>query len=207
MNFNYELVLEVTLVIVFYLVIFILTLFYLFGDIFTVGWRDWSEEDTISFDEEGLPVRTPVKDGNIIITTTQISSKNMNPFKPKTRVGDKLIPISISDLVNRLDCNSCSSFSPNSTDSPKYRIPEYNLNPILVIKGETIHFQRDLVWTIGEKQNLINSIYYGRNIGNFIFRKNHTERVFDLYDKGVFDVAFYDVVDGKNKDYQQLLNF
>lgn len=99
MNFNYELVLEVTLVIVFYLVIFILTLFYLFGDIFTVGWRDWSEEDTISFDEEGLPVRTPVKDGNIIITTTQISSKNMNPFKPKTRVGDKLIPISISDLV------------------------------------------------------------------------------------------------------------
>ena len=69
----------------------------------------------------------------------------------------------------------------------------FNFNPYIVDKdGEKVFYQRDLCWTLQDKQNFIDSIYFGINCGYVVLKTNG-------YDKFCETGYEYDVVDGKQR--------
>lgn len=74
-----------------------------------------------------------------------------------------------------------------------------NLNPTIKDnEGNIICYQRDFVWTLKQKQLLIDSIYNGIEIGKFIFKYNNWEKIMsDAIENGHgYD---WDCVDGKQR--------
>ena len=80
-------------------------------------------------------------------------------------------------------------------------VPELDWNPVIVnSEGVEISYQRDFVWTMRDKQLLIESIYNNIEIGKIIIRKRSWEYVENRVKKGKLEhTAFKDIVDGKQR--------
>ena len=77
---------------------------------------------------------------------------------------------------------------------------ETNLNPYVIGKdGEKLYFQRPLVWTLEQKQALIDSIYNGINCGQILVKTRDYLDVERAFKNGDYDTCFKDVVDGKQR--------
>lgn len=82
----------------------------------------------------------------------------------------------------------------------KIEIPELNWNPyVFQGDGSKFYYQRDFCWGLEEKQNLIESIYNNISIGRVIIRERGYKWVKDQVANGNPDVAFKDIVDGKQR--------
>lgn len=69
----------------------------------------------------------------------------------------------------------------------------FNFNPYITDKdGNKVYYQRDLCWTLEDKQNFIESVYNELNCGVIVLRYNSDKR---LAESG----AEWDVVDGKQR--------
>lgn len=80
------------------------------------------------------------------------------------------------------------------------RISELNWNPYVMDKsGEKIYYQRDFVWTLKDKQLLIESIYNNISIGKIVLRENKFTDVLKQYNLGNKEICFKDIVDGKQR--------
>jgi len=78
-------------------------------------------------------------------------------------------------------------------------IDELNWNPIIVdIGNNIIPYQRGFVWSLEDKQLLIESIYQGLDIGKIIIKKNSFGYIREQINIGK-KVAFKDIVDGKQR--------
>jgi len=96
----------------------------------------------------------------------------------------------------------------NSYEEPEYRNGKYedgtthggvNFNPYIIdANGERQYYQRDLVWTLEQKQLLIDSIYNGIEIGKFLFRYLGWTRL-DKERKETGHGHHFDCVDGKQR--------
>lgn len=74
-----------------------------------------------------------------------------------------------------------------------------NFNPFIIdANGNRQYYQRDLVWTLEQKQLLIDSIYQNIEIGKFLFRYNSWERM-QLEKKETGVGHGWDCVDGKQR--------
>ena len=80
-------------------------------------------------------------------------------------------------------------------------IPELNWNPVIVNSdGNEISYQRDFVWSLNEKQLLIESIYNNIEIGKIIIRKRSWDYVENRVKCGIIEnTSFKDIVDGKQR--------
>jgi len=75
-----------------------------------------------------------------------------------------------------------------------------NWNPYVVSKnGTNEYYQREFVWSLKDKQNLIDSIYNYINCGSILVRKRSWQEIEKLIENGQSDVAFIDIVDGKQR--------
>lgn len=74
-----------------------------------------------------------------------------------------------------------------------------NFNPHVIDKDKNkINYQRDFVWTLEQKQLLIDSIYNNIEIGKFLFRQLPWTKVIEQLKNN--DIAYYyDCVDGKQR--------
>lgn len=77
-------------------------------------------------------------------------------------------------------------------------IEEVDFNPYIEIEGQKYNYQRPLVWTLEQKQMLIESIYQGLDCGKVIFRRRNFTDVVRRNTNGV-KTAFIDIVDGKQR--------
>lgn len=78
-------------------------------------------------------------------------------------------------------------------------IPNANFNPIVYdANGEVVYYQRGNVWTLENKQALIESIYNGVDCGKIIVRERDWDEI-DALEAAGLEFAFYDVVDGKQR--------
>lgn len=77
-------------------------------------------------------------------------------------------------------------------------IEEFDFDPYVEIKGEIKRYQRPLVWTLDQKQILLESIYNGLDCGKVIFRRRDFQDVVKRNTKGL-KTAFIDIVDGKQR--------
>lgn len=79
-------------------------------------------------------------------------------------------------------------------------VDELNFNPYVIDKnGKKIYYQRDFVWELKDKQLLIESIYNGINCGKIVLRDRGYNYIISELNKGNKEVAFRDVVDGKQR--------
>lgn len=87
-------------------------------------------------------------------------------------------------------------------------VPELCLNPMVIDEnGNEVEYQRGLVWSLEQKQLLIESIYNHVEIGKFVFRKRSFSWVEKRMKAGkVEHTAFADLVDGKQR-YTTLVEF
>ena len=65
--------------------------------------------------------------------------------------------------------------------------------------GEKLYYQRDLCWSLEDKQNLIDSIYNGINLGLILIRKREWSEIEKLRKSGETELAFNDIIDGKQR--------
>jgi len=79
-------------------------------------------------------------------------------------------------------------------------IENTNFNPYVILEnGEKFYYQRDLCWNLEHKQNLINSLYRGLDLGRVIIYERTYEEVERQLKKGNLETCFYDVIDGKQR--------
>lgn len=73
-----------------------------------------------------------------------------------------------------------------------------NDNPFVFIDGEKKYYQRPLVWSLQDKQLLIESIYNNVDCGKILVRNRGWKELEELQ-KGGHDLAWKDIVDGKQR--------
>lgn len=73
-----------------------------------------------------------------------------------------------------------------------------NDNPFIFVDGVQQHYQRPLVWTLEDKQLLIDSIYNGVACGNILVR-NRSWKELEHLQRGGHLLAWKDIVDGKQR--------
>lgn len=88
---------------------------------------------------------------------------------------------------------------PDRYDINGVPVMEVNFNPYVYVDGEKKYYQRPLCWTLEDKQRLIESIYLGIDVGKVLIRKRGWEELEALIAKGETEIAFKDVVDGKQR--------
>lgn len=134
--------------------------------------------------------------------------KGVNPFLPNSI---EFTPYDLSNILSMLGINRRREDFSEENDTIGYRVnpddkketifevPRLNWNPYFVIDGEKVPYQRGYVWSLEQKQALIDSVYRGLEIGRIIVHhKNYNEQV-KLYKKGFTDNATFDIVDGKQR--------
>lgn len=152
------------------------------------------------------------KDGKVILQSTQNGSiRTMdvsdcerdlfefgyNPFTKRSK--SRAISYQLSSIIFSLglDGNQRSGISLNIKGD---KIKELNWNPYVMDKnGNKFYYQRGFVWSLEQKQELLESIYKGIAIGRVVIKKNDTNKVFKESDSGNDEICFHDVVDGKQR--------
>lgn len=132
-----------------------------------------------------------------VITRDGLSKIGANPF---VESGGEIRPLSFSmeSIIFGLEL------------SEKKRNEEYifdgviccevNWNPFVYNKeGKKQYYQRELCWSLEEKQNLIESIYNGINLGLILIRKRSWSEIEKMSKNGETELAFKDIVDGKQR--------
>lgn len=78
-------------------------------------------------------------------------------------------------------------------------MPYFNWNPFFLINGKQVHYQRGYVWSLQQKQALINTVYRNLESGRIILKINDLNLVQGMYAKGYTEFANRDIVDGKQR--------
>lgn len=79
-------------------------------------------------------------------------------------------------------------------------ITELNWNPFIFLKdGTKQYYQRPFVWTIADKQLLIESIYNGIDCGKILVRLRSWKELGQMQSKGETELSFRDIIDGKQR--------
>ena len=79
-------------------------------------------------------------------------------------------------------------------------VNEVNFNPYVIDgNGNKFYYQRDFVWSDDDKKLFIDSLYNGLNCGSVILRKRSYEWIERQIKLGNIEVAFKDIVDGKQR--------
>lgn len=127
-------------------------------------------------------------------TTAHIGA---NPFTEEPWDSSiRFFNLDIESLLNRAGSESTFKTIIDGVD-----VPRLEWNPIIIdADGNEKEYQRGFVWTLPDKQNLLESIYHHIEIGKFIFRERSYEYVEKRIKAGkVEQTAFYDIVDGKQR--------
>lgn len=147
------------------------------------------------------------KDTTVIQSSAVIKKDDyrigFNPFKPKRMPRIQYYNIDIWQLLGRCgyaeDGTESGRFSTNYVHNG-VTIKEINFDPYVYDKNGVKHnYQRGLVWTLKQKQAMIQSIYDEQSIGTFMLRHRAYNECIKLIQNGETEVAFYDLVDGKQR--------
>lgn len=128
-----------------------------------------------------------------------------NPFPNKCwRSEIRTVNFDISCMLGVLGID-CLRHTPRKCDKKAYTykgvdVPEVNDNPYIIDKdGNKQYYQRDYCWTLEQEQLFIESIYQSINCGMIVVRKRSFKYIESEIDKGNTEVAFWDIVDGKQR--------
>lgn len=79
-------------------------------------------------------------------------------------------------------------------------VKDFTWNPFIYDKtGKKQYYQRDFVWSLKDKQLLIESIYSDIDCGRILIRKRGIEELKAMHANGETELSFNDIVDGKQR--------
>jgi hypothetical protein len=124
----------------------------------------------------------------------------INPFQ-NNRICDSVrrVDFTLDSILHKLDLSPEYRKRDNAYEINGIAIGECNFNPYVIIKGVKQYYQRPLVWTLEDKQNLIESIYHGIGCGSIIIKVNSWDLLQQKADAGETELYFSDVIDGKQR--------
>lgn len=155
-----------------------------------------NDDTVIVNDEYGNEHKVATSDISI-----DINNIGANPFVERSwREDITFTSMSIGSIMSYFNINThCPSKTEIPTIINGVEVKEVNFNPYVIINGKKIHYQRPFCWSLEDKQKLIESIYEDNNCGNIALRERTWKAVEDLISNGEKEVAFWDVVDGKQR--------
>ena len=124
------------------------------------------------------------------ITRRDVSYVGANPF------GESIN--SIRSVAFTLDSIISILYRDENYKIQNKPIHNVNWNPFVYMNGAKHYYQRDFVWSLENKQCLVDSIYQYVGCGSIILRSRSWEELDQMADNGD-ELAFYDVVDGKQR--------
>lgn len=130
-----------------------------------------------------------------------INKIGANPFVEKSwRQFIKLSLMPFGSIMSYINVNThCPSETVMPTIINGVEVKEVNFNPYVIINDKKIYYQRPFCWSLEDKQKLIESIYEDNICGNIVLRERSWKTLEDLTSNGEKEVAFWDVVDGKQR--------
>lgn len=78
-------------------------------------------------------------------------------------------------------------------------VSDLNWNPYIYKNSKKEYYQRGFVWTIKDKQLLVESIYQGIDCGKLLVRKRGWKELEQMAAAGETELSFNDIVDGKQR--------
>lgn len=147
---------------------------------------------TIRYSDSVYGVKT-VKLSEINKTTYNIGA---DPFSDRNNIS--VVNFNLDNILFNLD------LLPEQKRKEEYDIDgtpikECNFEPYVTIAGIKTYFQRPLVWSLEDKQLLIDSIYNSVSCGTILVRKREWKELENLVKNGETELSFHDVVDGKQR--------
>lgn len=116
-----------------------------------------------------------------------------NPFIQRKRIIS--YQIDIGQLLTYCGINIYNDFSIQPSEYlPPAKICSFDPH-VVDFNGKEVYYQRGLIWTLEQKQLLIDSIFNGVDIGKFLFRKRSWKYVEQRVNNNL-SAAFRDLVDG-----------
>lgn len=123
---------------------------------------------------------------------------DINPFQQHNTY-IKSVAFSLDSILHKLDLSPKYSKRDEPYNINGINVGECNFNPFVIINGVKKYYQRPLVWSLADKQNLIESIYHGIGCGTIIIKINDWNYLEKLAKSGETELYFNDVVDGKQR--------
>lgn len=124
------------------------------------------------------------------IARRDINHVGLNPFGENIK-SIRSVSFTLESIISILHRNEDHEMQ-NKT------IHNVNWNPFVYMNGAKHYYQRDFVWSLENKQCLVDSIYQHVGCGSIILRSRSWEELDQMADNGD-ELAFYDVVDGKQR--------
>lgn len=119
-----------------------------------------------------------------------------NPFTPKIR--QQSYQSDIEQIIWRAGYDTDGT--ERKRDYFDGKVPECCFDPIIEQGGKETPYQRELVWTLYQKQLLLESIYNNIDIGKFVFRCRAWNWIEQRVTENKLEhTAFKDLVDGKQR--------
>jgi len=122
-----------------------------------------------------------------------------NPFEEN--VGDiRPIGFCFDSILFTLDVFGDKRDDKDRYDIEGVKIKEANWNPFIYGNdGKKQFYQRPFVWSVEDKQLLIESIYQNIDCGKILVRKRGWEELREMQSDGETELSFNDIVDGKQR--------
>lgn len=153
------------------------------------------ERDTVYFERYGYRELQTRKLSEVRKSVRGIGA---NPFQPELRANAYAIDIEQLFWRGGVERRDRGKRFESVNGKP---VPEVCQNPTVIdSEGNEVEYQRGLVWTLQQKQLLIESIYNHVEIGKFVFRRRTWDWVEKRLKEGKTEhTAFADLVDGKQR--------
>lgn len=123
---------------------------------------------------------------------------DINPFQQHNTY-IKSVAFSLDSILHKLDLSPKYPKRDEPYNINGINVGECNFNPFVMINGVKQYYQRPLVWSLEDKQNLIESIYHGIGCGTILIKINDWDDLEKLAKSDETELYFNDVVDGKQR--------
>lgn len=166
--------------------------------------------DIVSIDGEDISIKSynssirKIKKDNVKYRISQMNIGE-NPFDNKYR-SVRSVPYQLESIIFNLDLTHDKREKPIVMNG--IEVSEVNWNPYVFINNEKKYYQREYVWSLEQKQLLIESIYKGISCGTILVRLRSWSTLEEMAKSGESELAFKDIVDGKQrlKAIEQFIN-
>lgn len=146
--------------------------------------------------------RDHYKDVEVPISECQLYTSHIgvNPF-PEMSWMQKIrrFDYSLDSILHRCGIEWLDGYKSSTYEINGFIIPELNWNPYVIKDGVRHYYQRELCWDLADERAFIDSIYNSIQCGTIMLRRRPWRWVEDEVKSGNFDVAFHDIVDGKQR--------
>lgn len=155
-----------------------------------------SKTGTVKGKEQGYSTIITVPKGDYKRNTYNVGE---NPFHQGAQVSSSGFTLeSILFQLGLIDGNAKERYFLEETNGEG--VPVINWNPYVIDKnGDKHYYQREFCWELEDKQLLIESLYNGIECGKVLIRPRLFKWIEKEVKKGNKDIAWYDVVDGKQR--------